>query len=59
MYIGPLEPIRICSDLNSIMLNVAHRIKVVQADVSGIQNVGHKRQQCFLYRKSFLKSQPG
>lgn len=44
--IGPLESISICNDSNSIMLNVADRIKVVEADVSSIQNIGQKRQQC-------------
>lgn len=44
--IGPLESISICNDLNSIMLNVADRIKVVEADVKSIKNIGHKRQQC-------------
>lgn len=42
--IRPLETISIYNDSSSIMLNVADRIKVVEADVSSIQK--HKRQQC-------------
>lgn len=55
--VGLLESISICNDVNSIMLNVADRIKVVEADVSSIQNIRHKRQQCplSLQKITFIK----
>lgn len=45
--VGPLESISNVS--NSIVLNAAGRIKVVEADVSSIQNVGQKMQHCPLF----------
>lgn len=36
------------------MLNVADRIRVVEADVSSFQNAGHKRQQCPLSSQKII-----
>lgn len=48
---GPFQSISSCNNSDSIMLNAALRIKVVEEDVCGIQITGSRGRRWSLYRE--------